>query len=54
MKDTVKSIQLITNRFSSQHDPYCYPGWFTEEKMGGSLMTSEGMPMVRYVKKACV
>lgn len=34
MKDKVKNIQLITNRFSSQPDPYWYTMWFTTEQVG--------------------
>ena len=34
MKDKVMNIQLITNRFSSQPDPYWYTMWFTTEQVG--------------------
>lgn len=34
MKDKVKNIQLITNRFSSQPDPFWYTMWFTSEQVG--------------------
>ena len=34
MKDKVKNIQLITNRFSSQPDPYWYTMWFVSEQVG--------------------
>ena len=34
MKEKVKDIQLITNRFSSQPDPYWYTMWFVSEQVG--------------------
>ncbi len=34
MKDKVNDIQLITNRFSSQPDPYWYTMWFTQDQVG--------------------
>jgi peptide/nickel transport system substrate-binding protein len=34
MKEKVKNIQLITNRFSSQPDPYWYTMWFVTEQVG--------------------
>ena len=34
MKEKVKDIQLITNRFSSQPDPYWYTMWHTKEQVG--------------------
>ena len=34
MKEKVKNIQLLTNRFSSQPDPYWYTMWFTKEQVG--------------------
>ncbi|WP_022669126.1 ABC transporter substrate-binding protein [Desulfospira joergensenii] len=34
MKEKVKNIQLITNRFSSQPDPYWYTMWFVSEQVG--------------------
>jgi peptide/nickel transport system substrate-binding protein len=34
MKDKVKDIQLITNRFSSQPDPHWYAMWHVTEQVG--------------------
>jgi peptide/nickel transport system substrate-binding protein len=34
MKSRWKDIQIFTNRFSSQPDPYWYTMWFTEEQVG--------------------
>ena len=34
MKEKAKEIQLITNRFSSQPDPYWYTMWFVSEQIG--------------------
>lgn len=34
MKEKVKDIQLLTNRFSSQPDPYWYTMWFVSDQIG--------------------
>ena len=34
MKDKVMNIQLLTQRFSSQPDPYWYTMWFTKDQIG--------------------